>query len=148
MRKIDYSELKWDADTNWEFCGSEKNLKEVWRRASEHRGVRLPIEEFGYDRPIRGYAYEKGDIVTHVGEDGRPTLAVVDAPVNSNGYFCARRSDGQRILIHPANLGSLVSMADIPEELMALARVEAGKPLDFSKCPLKDPGACMKGGEA
>lgn len=146
MRKIDYSSIKWNAATNWEFCGSEKNLKEVWNRVSEHRGVRLPIEEFGYCKPTPGHAYEEGDIVTCT-EGDSPILVVVDTPVSSNGYFYVRTSAGSRIAIHPRNLESQVSIADIPEELIALARAEAGKPIDLSKCPLKDQGACMKGGE-
>lgn len=147
MRKIDYSMIKWDADTNWEFCGSKKNLKEVWDRASKDRGVRISIEEFGYDKPNPGYAYEKGDVVTYTGDD-RTMLAVVDAPVSSNGYFYVRLPNGHKFQIHPGELASKVSIADIPDELMALARAEAGKPLDLSKCPLKDQGACMKGGES
>lgn len=146
MRKIDYSRIKWDAATNWEFCGSKENLKEVHARASGHQGVRLSIEEFGYNRPNPGYAYEKGDIVTYTGDD-RPRLAVVDIPVGSNGYFYARLPDGTKIKLHPRELVDLVSIADVPDELMALARAEAGKPIDFSKCPLKNQGACMKGGE-
>lgn len=146
MRKIDYSKIRWGASTNWDFCGSKENLKEVHRRASGHRDVRLPIEEFGYDKPNPGYAYEKGDVVTYTGYD-RPMFAVVDIPVSSTGYLYVRLSDGSRIAIHPRNLGVQVSIADIPVELMALARAEAGKPIDFSKCPLKEAGACMKGGE-
>lgn len=144
MRNINYGKIKWDAATNWEFCGSKENLKEVHARASGHRGVRLSIEEFGYNRPNPGYAYEKGDIVTYTGGDC-PMLAVVDIPVGSNGYFYARLPDGTKFQVHPRELADLVSIADIPDELMALARAEAGKPIDFSKCPLKDPGACMKG---
>lgn len=147
MRKIDYSKIKWDAATNWEFCGSMDNLKEVHRRASGHRGVRLSIEEFGYNKPNPGYAYEKGDIVSYT-EGDRTMLAVVDIPVYHNGQFYARLADGQRLHVNPNDLGDLVSIANIQDELMALARVEAGKPLDFSKCSLKDQGACMKGGEA
>jgi hypothetical protein len=146
MRKIDYSEIKWDADTNWEFCGSLKNLKEVWNRASEHRGVRVSIEEFGYNKPNPGYAYEEGDIVSYT-EGDHTMLAVVVSPVFHNGQFYARLADGQPLHVNPNDLGDLVSIADIPDELMALARVAAGKPpFDPSKCPLKDPGACMKGG--
>lgn len=143
MRKIDYSKIKWGAATNWEFCGSKENLKEVWRRASEHRGVKLAIEEFGYSKPLKGYAFEKGDVVTYTGGD-RPMLAVVDIPVSGNGYFYVRSSDGHQLMIHPNDLSRHVSIADIPEELIMLARAEAGKPLDLSRCPLKDPGMCMK----
>jgi len=147
MRKIDYGRIKWGAATNWEFCGSKENLKEVWDRASEDRGVRISIEEFGYNKPNPGYAYEKGDIVTYTG-GGRPALAVVDIPVSSNGYFYIRLPDGHQLQVHPRNLADQVSIADIPDELMALARAEAGRPLDLSKCPLKEAGVCMKGGEA
>lgn len=147
MRKIDYSRIKWDAATNWEFCGSKENLKEVWDRASKDRVARLPIEEFGYDRPSPGYAYERGDIVTYT-EGGRSMLAVVAVTVSSNGYFYIRTPDGHQVQVHPRELAVKVKIADIPDELMALARVEAGKPLDLSKCPLKEAGACMKGGEA
>lgn len=146
MRKIDYGKIKWDAATNWEFCGSKENLKEVHARASGHRGVRLSIEEFGYNRPNPGYAYERGDVVTYT-EGDRPMLAVVDTPVNGNGYFYVRVPDGHLLPVHPSNIASRVSIADIPDELMALARAEAGKPIDLSKCPLKNQGACMKGGE-
>lgn len=143
MRKIDYGKIKWDAATNWEFCGSKENLKEVWMRASGHRGVRLSIEEFGYCKPIPGYAYEKGDVVTFT-ENSRTMFAVVDIPVTTTGYLYIRLSDGSRTSVHHGDLADLVSIADVPDELMALARVEAGKPIDLSKCPLKDPGACMK----
>lgn len=146
MRKINYGKIKWGAATNWEFCGSKENLKEVWDRASKGRGIRLSIEEFGYDKPTPGYAYEKGDIVTYT-ENDRTMLAVVDAPVSSNGYFYVRLPDGHKLRVHPGELASKLSIADIPDELMALARAEAGKPLDLSKCPLKNQGACMKGDE-
>lgn len=143
MRKIDYSKIKWDAATNWEFCGSKENLREVWRRASEHRGVKLAIEEFGYSKPIKGYAFEKGDVVTYTGGD-RPMLAIVDTPVGGIGYFCIRMPDGHQLMVQPNDISRHVSIADIPEELIMLARAEAGKPLDLSRCPLKDPGTCMK----
>lgn len=144
MRKINYGKIKWGASTNWEFCGSKENLKEVWMRASGNSGERMSIEEFGYNKPRPGYAFEKGDVVTCTGDD-LPRLAVVDVPVSATGYLYVRRPDGYRIAVHPSILGVNVMIADIPEELMALARAEAGKPIDLSKCPLKDAGACMKG---
>lgn len=147
MRKIDYGKIKWDAATNWEFCGSKENLKEVWNRASECLSARLSIEEFGYDKPTPGLAYEKGDVVTYTGGD-YPRLAVVYVPVSSGGFFYVRLSDGQQLRVDPRDLASQVSIADIPEELIRLARAEAGKPLDLSKCPLKKAGACMEGREA
>lgn len=147
MRKIDYSRIKWSAATNWEFCGSKENLKEVWDRASECRGVRTSIEEFGYGKPNPGLAFEKGDVVAYV-DDGTTSFAVVDIPLSDNGYFYIRIPDGHQVQVHPRELAVKVKIADIPDELMALARAEAGKPLDLSKCPLKEAGACMKGGEA
>lgn len=148
MRKINYGKIKWDAATNWEFCGSKENLKEVWTRASVNQCVRLSIDEFGYNKPLPGHAYEKGDVVTYTGGDS-PMLAVVDIPVHpSNGYFYIRLPNGNRETVHPRAIANLVSIADIPEELMALARAEAGRPFDLSKCPLKDQGVCMKGDES
>lgn len=143
MRKIDYSKIRWNASTNWEFCGSKENLKEMWNRYAEHCGVRFPIEEFGYSAPVPGLAYEKGDIVTYT-ESGHPVLALVVEPVNGTGYFSIRTPDGHVSMVCPKNIASHVSIADMPEELIMLARIEANKPLDFSKCPLKDPGVCMK----
>ena len=144
MRKIDYKKIKWDAATNWEFCGSKKNLREVWNRTWENIGIQVPIEEFGYELPRRGLAYDKGDVVTYTGQS-RPMLAVVDTPVGTDGYFYVRLPDGSKLKIHPNEVAKKVSIADIPEELVALARAEAGKTIDFSKCPLKDPGVCVRG---
>jgi hypothetical protein len=146
MRKIDYSKIKWNATTNWEFCGSYDNLREVWERHWEYIGLRVPIEEFGYNRPRKGLAFKKGDVVTYT-EGDRSMFAVVEDPVSSTGYFYVRVSDGSRVVVHPSHIGSRVLVADIPGELMALARAEVGKPLDLSKCPLKKAGACMKGDE-
>lgn len=147
MRKIDYSKIKWGAATNWEFCGSKENLEEVWNRASMRRGVRTSIEEFGYCKPNPGFAFEKGDVVVYA--NGETTsFAVVDIPFSDNGYFYIRRPDGQQVQVHPRELALKVKIADIPDELVALARAEAGKPLDLSKCPLKNACMCMKGGEA
>lgn len=148
MRKIDYGKIKWGARTNWEFCGSKENLREVWNRTWEYLGIRVSIEEFGYNVPRLGLVYEKGDVVTYTDGD-RSIFAVVDTPVDSTtGYFYVRIASGHRLKIHPGDLARKVSIADIPDELMSLARMEAGKPLDISKCPLKEAGACMKGGEA
>lgn len=148
MRKIDYSKIKWDANTNWEFCGSKENLREVFNRYNSAvfgRGFGPSTEEFefGYKYPNQGLAFDKGDIVTFHG-DNVTALAVVVTPVTSAGYFEVRFADGSTSLIHPCELNEKVEISDIPDELMALARAEAGKPLDLSKCPLKNAGACMK----
>lgn len=146
MRKIDYGKIKWDAATNWEFCGSKENLKEICDRHYRICGVRYPLEEFGYMTPRRPLAYDAGDVVTYRGSSVT-ALAVVVTPITDTGYFKLKFADGSKVLIHPNVLNKKVSIADIPEELIMLARAEAGKPFDLSKCPLKDPGACMKGCE-
>ena len=147
MRKIDYGKIKWDAATNWEFCGSKENLTEICDRHYRICGVRYPFEEFGYLTPRRSLAYDAGDIVKFHGSSAT-VLAVVVTPITSTGYFRVRFADGSTELVHPNKLNATVEIADIPDELIALARAEAGKPIDLSKCPLKKAGACMKGGEA
>jgi hypothetical protein len=148
MRKIDYEKLNWEAKSNWEFCGSYENLREVWERYWECIGIRVSIEEFGYKFPYKGLAFKKGDIVKYTSDDGEQSLGVVDTPVGGDCWFIIRLSSGNKLKIYPGRLNEHIAPAGIPEELVALARAEAGKPIDFSKCPLKDPGACMKGGEA
>ena len=147
MRKIDYSKIKWNAATNWGFCGSKENLKVIRDRYYRAVGIGYSVEEFGYRKPCPGLAFDKGDVVVYT--DGEYTsFAVVDIPLSDNGYFYVRIPDGHQLQVHPGELAVKVKIADIPDELMALARAEAGKPLDLSKCPLKDQGACMKGNEA
>lgn len=146
MRKIDYSKTKWNATTNWEFCGSKENLKVIHGRHYRVTGIHRSVEEFGYRKPCPGLAFDKGDVVVYT--DGENTsFAVVDIPLSDSGYFYIRIPDGHQLQVHPSELAVKVKIAGIPDELMALARMEAGKPIDFSKCPLKDPGACMKRGE-
>lgn len=147
MRKIDYSKIKWNANTNWGFCGSKENLREIRNRYFRAHGVGYSVEEFGYSKPEPGLAFEKGDVVIYI-DDVVKSFAVVDIPLSDNGYFYIRLPDGHQVQGHPRDLAVKVKIADIPDELMALARVEAGEPLDLSKCPLKDQGACMKGGKA
>ena len=142
MRKIDYGKIRWDATTNWEFCGSKENLREVWERHNRYIGVTFPIEEFGYRRPHRGLAFSKGDVVTYV-HNGARTYATVEIPVSEYGYIYIRLPDGHQAKICYNQIGTELTIADIPEELIVLARAEAGKPVDFSKCPLKKQGACM-----
>ena len=147
MRKINYSKIRWDAKTNWEFCGSKENLRETCDRHYRICGVRYPVEEFGYLTPLRQLAYDVGDIVMFHGSSTN-VLAVVVTPITDTGYFKLKFADGSTMLIHPNELNAKVEIANIPDELVALARAEANKPLDLSKCPLKDAGACMRGGEA
>ena len=147
MRKIDYGKIKWNATTNWEFCGSKENLKEIRDRYYKAVGIGYSVEEFGYRKPCPGLAFDKGDVVMYADGDFS-SFAVVDIPLSKNGHFYIRIPDGHQLQVHPRDIANMVSIADIPDELMALARAEAGRPIDFSKCPLKDQGACMKGGEA
>lgn len=148
MRKIDYGKIKWDAATNWEFCGSKENIKEIRDRYYKAVGIGYSVEEFGYRKPCPGLAFDKGDVVVYT--DGEfSSFAAVDIPLSSKtGYFYIRIPDGRQLQVHPREIAVKVKIADIPDELMALARAEAGKPIDLSKCPLKDPGACMRGREA
>lgn len=145
MSKIDYAKINWDAQTNWNFCGNYANLREMWNRYWSHVGIRTPIEEFGYKFPCKGLAFEKGDVVKYTPANGEPMLGVVDAPVNSSGWFSVRLSNGDVMNIHPNDLGKRLVRAAIPDELMALARVEvAATTVDLSKCPLKKAGVCME----
>lgn len=147
MRKIGYSRIKWGATTNWEFCGSKENLLEVCRRASEHRGARIPIEEFGYSKPNPVHAYKTGDVVSCT-VNGHQTLSVVEIPAATDEWFYVRLPNGHWLRFSPIEIASKVSIADVPEELVMLARAEAGMPIDPSKCPLKEVCARMKGSEA
>lgn len=145
MSMVDYRKINWNAKTNWEFCGSYENLREVWNRYGEHTGIRLSIEEFGYKLPLRGLAFERGDVVKYTPTAGEPVLGVVNLPVMHNGWFNIRKSDGETLDVHPNMLGKCVAPAGIPDELMALARAEAAAAsVDLSKCPLKKAGACME----
>lgn len=143
--KIDYSKINWNAKTNWEFCGTKENLRMVWDRYWDYLGVRVQIEEFAYEKPRRGLAFARGDVVTYKnpGSVQAPKYATVVYPAsNDNGFLCIRLADGQEVAVHPDDIPACIAIADIPDELVALARAEAGKPLSLSKCPLKKP-ACM-----
>ena len=148
MRKIDYSKIKWNAATNWEFCGSAKNLEEVCERHCRFIGGTSTVVDIAYNRPIKSLAYDKGDVVTCTLSNGTVSFAVVRNPLTDTGYLEIMLADGTTMLITQDDLTKMVKIADIPYELVALARAEAGRPLDLSKCPLKDAGVCMKGGEA
>lgn len=139
--KIDYDKIKWDASTYWEFCGTKGNLRIVWDRYKEHFSVQVPIEEFAYGAPHMGLAFARGDIVTYNVPKSAPRYATVTNPASSNGYLYICFANGEDLAVHPSSVSDCLAIADIPDELIALARAEAGKPLDFSKCPLKKP-AC------
>lgn len=145
--KIYYGKINWNADTNWKFCGTKENLRTVWDRCYEYLGVRAPIEEFAYEKPRRGLAFARGDVVTYRAPGSEPhqapRYATVTAPVSNTGYLYIRLADGENVAIHPSNIPTAIAIADVPDELIALARAEAGKPIDLSKCPLKKP-ACME----
>lgn len=145
MSRIDYGKISWNAKTNWEFCGSYENLREVWNRYWDNFGVRLSIEEFGYKTPYKGLAFKKGDVVTYTQDNGERIFAVVDIPVNAGGYFCILLPDGHQAQIVPGNIPERIAPAEIPDELMTLARAEAvTASVDLSRCPLKKAGVCME----
>lgn len=144
--RIDYSKINWNAKTNWEFCGTKENLRMVWDRNWEYLGVRVPIEEFAYEKPRKGLAFARGDVVTYKkpGSNQAPKYATIVYPVSKdNGLLYIRFADGQEVEVHPADIPACIAIADIPEELVALARAEAGKPMNLLKCPLIKP-ACMR----
>lgn len=143
--KIDYGKINWTASTYWEFCGTKENLRTVWDRCWEYLGVRVPIEEFAYGKPRIGLAFAKGDVVAYTElQGGTPRYASVVEPVDkNNGYTYIRLADGTRVAVHYWNIPTFLRIADVPDELLALARAEAGKPIDLSKCPLKNP-ACIE----
>lgn len=138
---IDYSKIRWDAPTYWEFCGTKENLRKVWDNCHENLGIRNPIESFGYEKPIKGLAFTKGDVVTYSAPNEAPRYATVTAPCTCNGNFCILFANGEEVAVHPSDIPTCIAIAGIPDELVALARAEAGKPLDLSKCPLRKP-AC------
>lgn len=142
--KIDYSKIDWNAKTNWGFCGTKENLRTVWERNWDCFGVRVPIEEFAYQKPRRGLAFAKGDVVTYTAPGESSRYASVVEPVNkNNGYTYIRLADGVHVAVHPGTVPTFLAVADVPDELLALARAEAGKSVDFSKRPLKKP-ACTE----
>ena len=145
MGKMDYGKINWNAKTNWQFCGSYENLREIWNRYWNHVGVRISIEEFGYKHPRRGLAFEKGDVVKYTYDSGEQVFAVVDDPLSDGGYFYIILPDGHQAQVVPNNIPERVAPAGIPDELMTLARAEAAAAsVDLSRCPLKKAGACME----
>ena len=145
MGKIDYGKIDWNAKTNWQFCGSYNNLQEVWNRHQDCVGVAVSIGEFGYQRPYRGLAFKKGDVVKYTCDSGKQVFAVVDNPLSDGGYFYIILPDGHQAQVVPNNIPERVAPAGIPDELMALARAEtAAASVDLSRCPLKKAGACME----
>ena len=140
--EIDYEKIKWDAATNWEFCGTKENLRTVWNRYWERFGVRVPIDEFAYKRPRKGLAFKVGDVVIYRPPQQAPRYAMVTDPCGGNEYFYIRLANGDSAVVHPSNIPSYVAISDIPDELVALARAVADKSTDPSKCPLEKP-ACV-----
>ena len=142
--KINYNKINWNASTYWEFCGTKENLRTVFDRCRECSNIQSSIEEFAYNKPRIGFAFAKGDIVTYRAPHMEPRYATVyDNDWGCTGSLYIRLANGDHISIHPDNIPSFIAIADIPEELVALARAEAGKPIDFSECPLRYP-ACIK----
>ena len=149
MSRMDYSKVNWNAKTNWEFCGSYENMREVWNRYWDNFGVRFPIEEFGYKTPYKGLAFKKGDVVTYTQDNGERIFAIVDIPVeDTSGYFYIMLPDGTHAHVLPGDIQKRIALAEIPDELMTLARAEAAAAsVDLSRCPLKKAGVCMEAGQ-
>ena len=142
--KINYNKINWNASTFWEFCGTKENLRVVFDRCRERSGIKASIEEFAYNKPRINFAFAKGDIVTYRAPNMEPRYATVyDNNWGGNGNLYIRFANGDHISIHPDNIPSFIAIADIPEELIALARMEAGKSIDLSKCPLRNQ-VCIK----
>lgn len=146
MGKINYRAIRWGAGTYGEFCGSAANLDEMYNRVCKypkHDSMRLA--DFVYRKADPVFAYAKGDVVMTTGSSGR--FATVTGRITEDDfrrYLEIRFSDGSVTTVGSDKVWASLTPADIPDELIALARAEAGKTPDLSKCPLKRQGACME----
>lgn len=144
---MDYTKIKWNAHTFWEFCGSHENLKLVREHYYRCHGIAVPIEELGYRFPYNGYAYRDGDIVTYKHGNGEMFYAVVVKPYSIEcgfGALVIKLYNGTTLHVQDKDVPTTIAIAKVPAELIALARVEAGKAPITEKCPLKDAGVCMR----
>lgn len=146
MGKINYRAIKWNAKTYGEFCGSAANLDEMFVRVGRypgHAGMRLA--DFVYRTTDPVFAYTKGDVVTTTGSPRR--FATVTGRITHDDFYRhleIQFADGTATTVRSDKVAESIAPADIPAELIALARAEAGKAPDLSKCPLKRQGACME----
>lgn len=145
MRKINYKAIRWGAGTYGEFCGSAANLREMYGRVCKYPGFAgMTMSDFVYRKADPVFAYEKGDVVTTTGNPKR--FATVTGKITKDDfrrYLEIQFSDGSVTTVGSDEVAASLAPADIPDELVALARAEAGKAPDLSKCPLKNP-SCME----
>lgn len=150
MGKIAYDDIRWNARTNWEFWNGANNILEAYRRSPVYDG-RPTLAVFGYREPDAVAAFAVGDVVVyrakgsqHDGKFAAVYKISLDTDLVSLKMWI-KFANGETIGVrHSDIVKGTVAPAEIPDELVALARAEAGKPIDFSKCPLKKPGACME----
>ena len=129
MGKINYRAIVWDAGTYGEFCGSPANLNEMFDRVGKypgHRGMRLADFVYKVADPV--FAYAKGDVVTTVWNPSR--FATVTGKITEDDfrrYLEIQFADGTVTTVGSDKVAESIAPADIPEELIALARAEAEK---------------------
>lgn len=146
--KLDYGKLDWNAKSNWAFAGTAENLRFLSKRwMSRRNNSSTSIEEFAYMPPDRTLAYGVGDVVVFRSAtppskyDGQYAVVSMYA---SNPFLRLKFSDGATTDIRENEVQRCISPAKVPAELIALARAEAGTPVDLSKCPLRKAGACLE----
>lgn len=141
MGKIDYKSIRWNAATNWEFCGTLQNMKEMLDRRYARTGVRCPLD-FGYEKADHTLAFDMKDVVIYHEAGDRCDGKFATVYAYSGGSLWILFADGETRAVRPDKIAQSLSIAPIPAELMELARAEAGS-VDISKCPLKNEVACM-----
>lgn len=149
MNEIDISKINWDSGTNWGFWGTVKNINAAWLRELKAKDVvatKLTLAEFGYAAPDPTLAYAVGDVVKYhcPGSKYDGELAVIVARY-ANPHLRIKFANDVTTDVTGEEVKIRLSPSGIPPELIALARAEAGSPVDMSKCPLKQP--CCRGGE-
>lgn len=137
MNKINFSKINWDAKNNWEFWGCQENLEEAYQRSPCNHPTYV---SFGYDSPDPTLVYVPGDVVVFRNSESayNGKFAVVYLR-SSTPYLHIRFADGSECALEGNEIHAKLSLAEVPAELIALARAEAGSPVDVSKCPLKRP---------
>lgn len=138
MSKINFSKINWSAKKNWEFWGCQENLEEAYKRSPCNRPS--TYVSFGYDSPDPTIVYAPGDVVvfrdSESPHNGKFAVVILRS---STPYLHIRFADGAECGLEGSEIHAKLSPAEVPAELIALARAEAGSPVDLSKCPLKRP---------
>lgn len=137
MSKINFSKINWAAKKNWDFWGCPENLEEAYQRSPCNHPTYV---SFGYDSPDPSVVYAPGDVVVfRNSESTRDGKFAVVISRSANPSLRIRFSDGAECDVGGSEIHAKLSPAEVPAELIALARAEAGSPVDLSKCPLKRP---------